>query len=72
MATNLAIDPQLLAKALEDDGEGTKRAIGSPALRRASTPEGSQVRRLRDVLSGDEAIHPPGIPVMTMGGTDDD
>lgn len=33
MATNLAIDPELLNKALEVGGEGTKKATVNRALR---------------------------------------
>lgn len=41
-------------------------SVWSLALRRDSTPEGPQVRRLREALSGGEAIHTTGIVLQEL------
>ncbi len=38
MATNLAIDPALLDRAVQVSGERTKKATGSPAVARFKKP----------------------------------
>ena len=41
-------------------------SVWSLALRRDSTPEGPEVRRLRDALGGGEAIHTTGIVLQEL------
>lgn len=48
MATNLAIDPDLLNKALEVSGERTKKAVVTKALREFIARR--QQRRLLDLM----------------------